>query len=129
MELFDYINDASYDKKDAFKDLPEREEKRYPAYLVNRYFSFLPDTVFFANEMNLRSHADGKLKHHFYLHGLRKKKRFTKWFKTEEVPNLEFIKQVYECSDRKAKEYLTILTQQQIDNLKETYHHLIVKKT
>lgn len=129
MELFDYINDASYNKKDVFKDLPEREEKKYPAYLLNRYFSFLPDTVFFANEMNLRSHIDNKLKHHFYLYGLRKKKRFTKWVKSEDVPNLDFIKQVYECSDRKAKEYLSILSEQDIDNLKETYHHLITKKT
>lgn len=56
MELFDYINDASYDKKDVLRDVPDREEKRYPAYLVNRYFSFLPDTLFFANEMNIRSH-------------------------------------------------------------------------
>lgn len=129
MELFDYINDASYDKKDAFNNLPEREEKRYPAYLINRYFSFLPDTIFFANEMNIRSHLDNKLKHHFYLHGLRKKKRFTKWFKNEEIPDLEFIKQVYACSDRKAKEYLTLLSSDQIQHLKETHHHLITKKT
>ena len=129
MELFDYINDASHEKKDVFKDLAEREEKKYPAYLINRYFSFLPDTVFFANEMNFRSHVDNKLKHHFYLHGLRKKKRFTKWFKSQEIPDLEFIKQVYECSDRKAKEYLILLSPEQIQTLKETYHHLIITKT
>lgn len=129
MELFDYINDASYDKKDVLRDVPDREEKRYPAYLVNRYFSFLPDTLFFANEMNMRSHVDNKLKHHFYLHGLRKKKRFTKWVKTDKNDNLEFIKQVYECSEQKAKEYLRILSEKDIETLKETYHHLITHKS
>lgn len=129
MELFDYINDVSFIKKDVFKDMPEREEKKYPAYLINRYFSFLPDTLFFANELNLRSHIDNKLKHHFYLHSLRKKKRFTKWLKSEEFKELEFIQQVYECSAVKAREYLRLLTPEQIILLQETYHHLITVKS
>ena len=129
MELFDYINDVSFIKKDVFKDMPEREEKKYPAYLINRYFSFLPDTLFFANELNLRSHIDNKLKHHFYLHSLRKKKRFTKWLKSEEFKELEFIQQVYECSAVKAREYLRLLTPEQIISLKDIYHHLITVKS
>jgi hypothetical protein len=129
MELFDYINDASFIKKDVFKDMPEREEKKYPAYLINKYFSFLPDTLFFANELNLRSHIDNKLKHHFYQHSLRKKKRFTKWLKPEEFKELEFIQQVYECSAVKAREYLRLLTPEQIISLKDTYHHLITVKS
>lgn len=129
MELFDYINDASYGKTDVFKDLPDREEKKYPAYLINRYFSFMPDTIFFANEMNQHTHLDNKLKHHFYLYGLRKKKRFTKWIKSEEIENLHFIKLVYECSETKAKEYLKILSYEQIATLKEEYHHLTDAKT
>lgn len=129
MELFDYINDASHGKQDVFKDMPEREEKKYPAYLINRYFSFMPDTLFYANELNARAYLDNKLKHHFYLHGLRKKKRFTKWFKSEEIPNLKLIQSIYECSETKAKEYLCILSDEQIKILKETYHHLIADKS
>jgi len=129
MELFDYINDASHGKQDVFKDMPEREEKKYPAYLINRYFSFMPDTLFYANELNARAYLDNKLKHHFYLHGLRKKKRFTKWFKSEEIPNLKLIQSIYECSETKAKEYLRILSDEQINVLKETYHHLITDKS
>ena len=109
--------------------MPEREEKKYPAYLINKYFSFLPDTLFFANELNTRSHIDNKLKHHFYLHSLRKKKRFTKWLKPEEFKELEFIQQVYECSAVKAREYLRLLTPEQIISLKDTYHHLITVKS
>jgi len=129
MQLFDYINDASHGKQDVFKDMPEREEKKYPAYLINRYFSFMPDTLFYANELNARAYLDNKLKHHFYLHGLRKKKRFTKWFKSEEIPNLKLIQSIYECSETKAKEYLRILSDEQINVLKETYHHLITDKS
>lgn len=128
MDLFDYINDASYDKKDVFRDLPEREEKKYPAFLINRYFSFLPDGIFLANEMNQNAHIDNKLKHQFYLHSLRKRKRFTKWVKPEEYPDLDFIKQVYSCSTVKAKEYITILSVSQIEQLKESHHHLINTK-
>ena len=128
MELFDYIGDVGYEKRDVFKTMQQWEEKKYPGYLINKYFSFLPDTIFFANEMNFRSHLDNKMKHHFYLHGLRKKKRFTKWIKPEDVENLEFIKQVYDCSNRKAKEYLSILTPTQIESLKETFRHIITLK-
>jgi hypothetical protein len=124
MELFDFINDINYEKKDVFNELSEKEEKKYPSYTINRYFSFMPDTIFFANEMNMRSGIDNKLKHHFYLYGMRKKKRFTKWLKEDRNSDLDVVKVAYNCSERTAKEYMSILSKEQIDALKEGYHHL-----
>lgn len=124
MELFDYINDINYEKKDVFSEINEKEEKRYPGFAINRYFSFMPDTIFYANEVNLRFGMDNKLKHHFYLYGLRKKKRFTKWLKEEESEHLTLVKTAYNCSERTAKEYMRLLTESQLNELKDIYRHL-----
>jgi hypothetical protein len=129
MELFDFINDLNYGKKDVFLELSEKEEKKYPSYTINRYFSFMPDTVFFANEMNLRSGLDNKLKHHFYLFGLRKKKRFTKWLKDEKDSDLEYIKLAYNCSERTAREYKQVLTNSDIDQIRGVYKDLNIKNS
>lgn len=124
MELFDYINNLSHGKKNNFIELPDKEQKKFPAYLINRYFSFFPDTIFAANLMNRYPFLDNRMKHDFYLYSVRKKKRFTKWLKSEEIENISLLMKVYECSERKAKEYLSILTDDQITLLKNTYHHL-----
>ena len=129
MELFDFINDASHEKKNIYKELSEQEEKKYPTYLVNKYFSFFSDTIFYANEVNKCQHLTGKDVHYFYLNSLRKKKRFTKWLKTEKIDDETLIMKVYSCSRQKAKEYLKILTKDQINTIKDTYHHLNTDKT
>jgi hypothetical protein len=129
MELFDFINDVSHEKKNIFREISENEEKKYPSYLINRYFSFFPDTLFYANEMNKCQYVSGRENHHFYLYALRKKKRFTKWLKTEKIEEENLIMEAYSCSRQKAKEYLKILTPKQIENIKNMYHHLNTNKT
>ena len=129
MELFDFINDVSHEKKNIYKELSEREEKKYPTYLVNKYFSFFSDTIFYANEVNKCQYLTGKDIHYFYLNTLRKKKRFTKWLKTEKIEDEELVMQVYSCSRQKAKEYLKILSKEQIQSIRDTYHHLNTNKS
>ena len=46
---------------------------------------------------------------------IRKNKRYSKWLKQESVENLDIIKQFYGYSDTKAKEVMDILTEEDIE--------------
>jgi hypothetical protein len=58
------------------------------------------------------------MQYDYYLYGLSKNKRFSKWIKPEESDNLSIIKEYYGYSDKKAREVLLILSENQIKILK-----------
>ena len=94
-------------------------EKSYPAFMVNRALSYFNDTVLYANEMNVNHHIDNKLQYQFLINIVRKKKRFSKWLKPQEVNNLELIKEYYGYSNEKAKSVLQLFNNEQIELLKQ----------
>lgn len=117
MNPFDYVNSITYDKKDIMVD--DVSEKQYNSYIVNHALSYYPDTVGFANEMNLYSHLENKPKYLFLLNTVRKQKRFAKWMKPETAENLEVVKAYYGYSNEKARQALTLLNDEQIEILKQ----------
>ena len=68
--------------------------------------------------MNLNHHLDHALQNHFYINIIRAKKRFSKWVKPSEVECLDIIKENYGYSNEKAKAVLSLLTPEQIEQLK-----------
>ena len=109
---FDYVNSINISKKDIMTD--DISEKAYPAFMVNRALSYFNDTVLYANEMNVNHHLDNILQYHFLINIVRKKKRFSKWLKPQEVNNLELIKEYYGYSNEKAKSVLSLFNNEQI---------------
>ena len=95
------------------------EEKAYKSYFVNRSLSYFPDTVLLANEMNIHHHLDNRLQFDFLLNTVRAGKRFAKWAKAETPEHLEVVKEYYGYSDEKAKVALTLLSDKQIEELKQ----------
>ena len=73
----------------------------------------------FANEMNLHNHLDKDMQYSSYLNSLRKRKRFSPWLRKEKVTDLECIKKYYGYSNEKASQALKILTQEQINFIKQ----------
>jgi hypothetical protein len=70
--------------------------------------------------MNFRHHLDKKLQNDFLLNTIRSQKRpFAKWVKSEKSEDIECIKTVYGFSDTKAREALRLLSNEQIQQLKE----------
>ena len=116
MNPFDYVNAINYNKKDIMVD--DIAEKEYNPYIINKALSFFPDTILFANEMNRFHHIDHRLQFDFFINIIRKKQRFSKWLKPSEIENIELIKECYGYSNEKAKSVLTILSNEQIDELK-----------
>ena len=116
MNPFDYTNSINYTKKDIMVD--DIAEKGYNPFIINRALSYFPDTVLAANEMNKHSHLDNRLQFDFFINIVRKKKRFSKWFKPEIVSDLDAVKKYYGYSNQKARQVLTLLSTEQLNELK-----------
>ena len=72
-----------------------------------------------ANEMNVHHHLENRLKYDFLINIVRKKKRFSKWIKPETESEVEVVKEYYGYSNQKAKSALSLLTSEQINELKK----------
>lgn len=118
---FDYVNAVSFSKKDIMTGTENDElaEKGYNPYITNKALSYFSDSIAFANEMNSLYHLDNKLQFSFYLNILRTRKRFKKWFKENKDDNIELLCNVYGCNKTVAKQYLNILSDDQLTLLKK----------
>jgi|TARA_B100001287_G_scaffold276462_1_gene287372 hypothetical protein len=117
MNPFDFVNAINYDKQDIMVD--DIAEKQYVPFMVNRSLSYFQDTVLMANEMNLNAHLDNRLQFDFFINIVRKRKRFSKWFKPETQSDVEVVKTYYGYSNEKARQVLSLLTKDQIEVLKK----------
>lgn len=119
---FDYIKDISEQHPDhLIKDAtdPRHEEKNYPAFIINRGLSLHADTLFYAQEMNLNAHLDGLLQYDYLKGSIRKRKRWSKWPKSQKDEDRDLIQQVYRCSSQKAATILQLLDKEQIEELRK----------
>ena len=114
---FDYLTAINDTKKDVMID--DIAEKGYNAFMVNRGLSYFNDTVLFANEMNLNAHLDNRLQFDFLINIVRRRKRFSKWMKPETASDVEVVKEYYGYSNEKASQALTLLTPEQIIDIKK----------
>jgi hypothetical protein len=117
---FDFIN-AINQGKDIIRESenPEQMEKDYSAFMVNRGLSYYPDTLFYANELNMLAHIDSLLQNDYYLNSVRPRKRFSKWAKREKDSDLEAVQEYFGYGYNKAQQALTVLSTQQLNELKE----------
>jgi hypothetical protein len=68
--------------------------------------------------MNRYHHLDNKLQFSFLINTVRKRKRFSKWAKPANLNNIEVVKEYYGYSNEKARQVLTILSKEQIEELR-----------
>jgi hypothetical protein len=117
---FDYIN-AINKNEDIIRssESPELAEKEYSPYMVNRGLSYFPDTILYANEMNMLAHVDHILQFDYLLNSIRPRKRFSKWVKKREDSDIEAVKEYFGYGYAKAQQALTVLSTQQLDNIKQ----------
>ena len=94
-------------------------EKAYASFVINRTLSYFPDTVCIANEMNRYHHLDKKLQYHFLINIIRKRKRFSKWIKPDLDSDIEVVKEYYGYSNEKARQVHSLLSSEQIEELRK----------
>ena len=117
MNPFDYLKAINETKKDIMVD--DIAEREYNPFIINRGLSFFKDTILYANEMNRYHHLDNRVQFDFFINIIRKKKRWSKWIKASDVDNLELIKEYYGYSNEKAKSALSLMSNEQLEQLKQ----------
>lgn len=118
-DLFKDIIPSILERKNVVLNTPE-DDKSYVPFVVNKALSFHADCILWANEMNQNPGLDARLQYFFLLNTTRSWKRpFRKWMKLEKSEDLDVVKAHYGVSNTKARDYLTILTQEQLNAIKE----------
>ena len=117
-ELKDWLNSINFNKDNLIEE-DSSLIKEYPPFIVNKCLSGHLDCVLFANEMNKYHFLDKDMQYNFYLNTLRKKKRFSPWLRKEKVSDIEYVKQYYGYSNEKASQILKILSDEQIEFIKQ----------
>lgn len=118
MNPFDFINAINLTKEDLFKE--PNSAKVYQPYLVNRSLSYFHDTIAQANVMNMHSSIPAEWQFQFLLNSITKKKRFSKWAKKDKATDsLLLVQEYYGYSSDKAKEALSILSDDQLKLIEE----------
>jgi hypothetical protein len=121
MSPFDFVNAINMSKKDMIRESenPELAEKSYNPFLVNRAMSYFIDTILYANEMNVNNTVEKQLQNDYLINSIRKGKRFSKWSKTIEEPDVQCVQEYYNISYKRALEACSILTKEHIDLIKQ----------
>ena len=117
-ELKGWLNSINFNKENLIEEAATLI-KEYPPFIVNKCLSGHLDCVLFANEMNKYHFLDKDMQYNFYLNILRKKKRFSPWLRKEKVSDIEYVKQYYGYSNEKASQILKILSDEQIEFIKQ----------
>jgi hypothetical protein len=121
MKPFDFINDASYTKKNLMRgsENDELAEKAYNPWLTNLAFSMHPDSILHANLMNMYHHLDHRPQYEYFINSIRSKKRYGKWPKKVDDEDLDIVCKTYNCNATVGKEYLALLSREQLDTMKK----------
>mgnify|MGYP000536251567 FL=1 len=118
MELKDWLNSINFNKENLIEE-DSTLIKEYPPFIINKCLSGHLDCVLFANEMNKYHFLDKDMQYSFYLNILRKRKRFSPWLRKDKITDLDYVKQYYGYSNEKALQVLKILSQEQIEFIKQ----------
>ena len=121
MSPFDFLNSINDNKINLFEKDPQ-SKKDYSAFMVNRGLSYFPDTVLYANEMNIARDIPVEWQYSFLLAAVPKRKRYSKWAKKEKTQEIiKIVMKEYNYSESKALDVINILTDEQLNTLVGKY--------
>ena len=119
MNIWDIINSINLNKKNLY-ETGDITDKDYLPFIVNKSLSYFNDTLFHANEMNINYHLPKNMQYEYLLFQVRPRKRFSKWLKKTEDKDIEYISKYYNISNKRAKEYKSLLTKSQLQKIRDT---------
>ena len=118
-ELKDYLKAINETKEPLLDTTDKTWEKKYSPFVINRCMSMFYDTIMHTNEMNGLHFLPKRMQFHYLINSVRTKKRFGgKWLSQTKFKDLELVKEYYGYSNAKAKEALSLLSSDQINNIK-----------
>ena len=113
---FEYVKAISTTKENLIVD--EKTEIEYNSYIVNRGLSNFPDTLFYANEMNIYGLLDNKLKFDYLINSIRPHKRFSKWLKKDNIESVKLICEYYGYNYTYALQILPLFDKDRLDEMR-----------
>jgi len=117
MGPFDFVNSITYNKQNLIVD--EQSESEYVPFLTNRALSYYPDTILYAQEMNINGHIDKKMQYNYFINNIRPAKRFAKWIKKKENNDIDAVRNYYNYNYKLAKIAVSILSEEQLKIIKK----------
>ena len=118
-QLKHYLNAINHQKIDLMDSDDVFWEKKYPTYIVNKCLSAFPECILYVNELNKMHHLDKGLQFQFLLNSIGRKKRFSRWLRSNKITNLEYVKEYYGYNNEKARQALDILNNEEIEYIKK----------
>jgi len=118
--FFDFLNDINFQKKGIYN---EETKDDYKPWSINKFLSGNIDTVLYAQDMNKLYHLDHELQYDYYLHSIKKKKRFSKWVKNKKEEMVELLMKYYNYNREKAKQVINLHSK---EDLKMIKHRMFV---
>lgn len=114
---FDFLNAITEKTDDSQLDIGD-----YNAFMVNRGLSYFPDTVLWAQEMNMRHLMPGKFQYAFLRRIVDKRRRRSKWHKKEleDAELLTLVRRRYHVDEQGAFELLELMTDEQKELIRKT---------
>lgn len=98
----------------------ELDYRDYAPYMVNRALSYHMDCVLYVNELNKYPSIDKDMQYNYLLNTIRPMKRkFVPWNKASKDKDIDCIKTYFGYSNQKAIEALRILTDEQVQIIRE----------
>lgn len=119
---FDYVNSILQTKEHMMRGTENDKlaEDGYNPWLTNVSLSYHSDTILMANLANSLHHLPKRAQYDLLINMVRPKKRqFRKWAKQTVSEDLDLVCEVYECNRTVGNEYLSLLTQDQLEALKK----------
>ena len=114
-------------KKNVFENDPDLKD--YNPFIINRALSFHPDCIPYVEEMNRLHFLDKDMQYQYLINTIRPMKRkFAPWQKAQVERDIECVKEYFGYSNKKAREALRILSNEQIDEIKRKTDKGGVKK-
>ena len=112
MNLFDWLNEITYTKRD-WDSFTEDEQSSFSPYIVHRYVSMYYGYVDIANIAQKLPMTESEKIYTIYKTMLPKKKMFLKYIKNQNKKNykdiMEYVSAYFECGLREADQYIDIL--------------------
>jgi hypothetical protein len=117
IRIFDFLKALTETKVDLTNH--ERFEKDYSPYMINRFLSMEPSTLYFAHFAN--NISDKKIHYMFLLGSLEKKKVYLKYIKKNKEKDTKIIQQCFDVSIERSIEYLDIISKKDLKLIQKKY--------
>ena len=118
---FDYVKSINTNKKNMMRNTENDAlaEKQYDPWRVNKALSYFPDTILHANLVNQYHGLNKRAQYEFLLNSIRPSKRWAKWVKNASDEDLEAVCAYYKCNRNLGRDYLSLLSSEQIEIMKQ----------